>query len=193
MDVLTAIHSRRAVRHYMPQPVPDEIIQELLQAATQAPSAVNQQPWAFVVIQDRELLDRLSEEATRLLSGRPEALEYIERARRNHGSAMDIFHGAHTLVVFCSDSQGLHPEYDVCLAAENFMLAAREMGLGTCVIGFAWPVLDLPDTRKELGIPDRFNAVLPIIVGYPRDFPVGPPRKPPRILSWKRSKVLAGH
>ena len=59
MDVLEAIHTRRSIRTYLDQPVPEELIQKLLAAAMQAPSARNQQPWQFVVIDDRAILAKI--------------------------------------------------------------------------------------------------------------------------------------
>lgn len=57
MDAREAIHTRRSIRRYTSQPVPEDTIRELLEAAMFAPSAGNQQPWHFVVIDDREILD----------------------------------------------------------------------------------------------------------------------------------------
>ena len=56
MDVLQAIHTRRSIRKYLDKPVPEELVQKLLAAAMQAPSARNQQPWQFVIIDDRAML-----------------------------------------------------------------------------------------------------------------------------------------
>jgi nitroreductase len=74
---------------------------------------------------------------------------------------------------------------DCWLAAENLMLAAYGLGLGTCCIGFAVPVLNTPEVKTELGIPPEASAVAPIIVGVAREKPVPVSRKPPEILCWK--------
>jgi len=100
--------------------------------------------------------------------------------------SFNIFYKAGTLIIVCSKPDGEHPDWDCCLAAENLMLAALEMGLGTCPIGLAWPALDLPEIKKELGIPSGYEAVLPIIVGVPTELPPSHGRKPAEILSWKR-------
>jgi len=63
MDVMEAIYARRAVREFTPEPVDDKVLRQLIDAAVQAPSAVNQQPWSFFVVQDRALLARISREA----------------------------------------------------------------------------------------------------------------------------------
>jgi nitroreductase len=74
---------------------------------------------------------------------------------------------------------------DCWLAAENLMLAACLLGLGTCCIGSAVPVLNSPETKSELAIPADVEAIAPIIVGVPSGPPVEVLRKDPLILSWK--------
>ena len=74
---------------------------------------------------------------------------------------------------------------DCWLAAENLMLAAGALGLGTCCIGSAIPVLNSPDIKSELGIPADVEAVAPIIVGVPSGPTRETPRKDPEILFWK--------
>lgn len=63
MDTLKAIHQRRAVRNFSPEPINRDTVNTLIEAAIQAPSAMNSQPWAFVVIQDENILKRYSDEA----------------------------------------------------------------------------------------------------------------------------------
>ena len=63
MDAIEAIYARRAVREFTPEPVDDKVLRQLIDAAVQAPSAVNQQPWSFFVVQDKALLARISSEA----------------------------------------------------------------------------------------------------------------------------------
>ena len=65
------------------------------------------------------------------------------------------------------------------------MLAAHDIGLGTCVIGLSWPLFEEEDVRRELSVPTGFHPVLPIIVGYPVGAPEAPPRKEPEIVCWR--------
>jgi nitroreductase len=161
----------------------------LLDAAVQAPSALNDQPWSFVVVQDADLLKRISDRAKLLMLHRelpPPLLEMVSSPQFN------IFYNAGTLILICAKSRDPEKAWDCCFAAENLMLAAREMGLGTCFIGFAWPALEQDDIRKDLGIPDGHTAVAPVIVGYPRSFPSGPHREAPTILRWISAPVTVG-
>ena len=100
-------------------------------------------------------------------------------------SAFNIFHNAGTLIVICAKSIGQHPDWDCCFATQNLMLAAHAMGLATCPIGFAWPLMDDPEVRRELQIPSDCVPVLPIVVGYAAN-PAAPVNKrDPEILCWK--------
>jgi nitroreductase len=99
--------------------------------------------------------------------------------------SFNIFYNSSTLIVICAQPAGQHPDWDCCLAAQNLMLVAHDMGLGTCPIGLAWPLFELADAKKALNVPAEYQAVLPIIVGYPRTKPALVHRKPPDIRSWK--------
>jgi nitroreductase len=186
VDVLEAIYRRRAVRAYTDRKVEERLVRALIEAAIQAPSAVNQQPWSFVVIQDRTLLERISRRARELSLAllRPGTPLWEHRAMLQD-PAYDVFHGGGTLIVICA-APGLWPtNEDCCLAAQNLMLAAHGLDLATCPIGLAREALQEPETKRELAIPADHSVVLPILVGYPRERPAPTPRRPARILSWK--------
>jgi nitroreductase len=96
----------------------------------------------------------------------------------------NIFYDAGTLVVICAKPMGPFVAADCWLAAENLMLAACAMGLGTCVIGSAVPALNTPAVKAELGIPAEYSAVAPIIVGGPSGETRPTARREPEILAW---------
>ncbi|MGZ6434435.1 MAG: nitroreductase family protein [Pseudobdellovibrionaceae bacterium] len=185
LSVIDAIYARRSVRHYTKRQVSKQAIEELINAAIQAPSAMNRQPWAFVIIQNIPLLNKICQEAKNLLLKSPEW-----RMNSEHGKTpfaergFDIFYEASTLITVCAEKEGFQPVGDCYLAAENLMLAAPAMGLATCPIGFARDVLKMDSFKAELGIPDGYDPVLPVIVGYSSGPTEGPPRNPPRILNW---------
>ncbi|MEO5959852.1 MAG: nitroreductase family protein [Opitutaceae bacterium] len=163
-----------------------QTVRELLLAAVQAPSAMNGQPWGFGVFHGRKRLTGYSERAKRhLIEMYPTSFELHSRSELYENPDYDLFHGANTLIVIYAHSGRLHPNEDCCLAAENLMLAAYGMGLGTCPIGFARPWFDLPETKRELDVPGHFAAVFPVVVGYPAGFTEATPRDEPNFLSWK--------
>lgn len=185
MDLLHAIYHRRSVREYTEVPVHAAMVNDLLKAAIQAPSATNQQPWAFAIIQGRARLDRYSERAkAHLLAILPETLLLYHRADDLASEEYNVFHHADTLVAICARRAPHHPEDDCFLAAQNLMLAAYAMGLGTCPIGFARPWLNLPEIKHELGIPEFCKVVVPIVVGWPAVVPPAPPRQEPDVVCW---------
>jgi nitroreductase len=141
----------------------------LINAASQAPSASNSQPWSFVVIQDGAYLRELSQRIKAFLLEHLEDFPYFKQYLGwLQNESLNIFYDASTLVIICAKiGQGIYPLEDCNLAAENLMLAAHAKGLGACWIGFAREFLNLPDMKQELGIADNLYAVAPIIIGYP--------------------------
>jgi len=184
-SILDAIHARRAVRSYAPDRVDEGAIRTLLAAAVHAPTGVHAEPWAFVVIQDRALLEKYSARAKERLLAQP---GHLSGGLRDLVAApgFNIFYDAGTLVVICARPLGPWVVADCWLAAENLMLAACGLGLATCPIGFAVELLSSPDVKAELGIPAEVSVVAPIIVGVPRGPTPAVARKDPLILSWRR-------
>jgi len=186
MELKHVIYHRRSIRDYTDQPVDRETVMELIRAATQAPSAINQQPWAFVVIQDTELLKSFSDRAKLLCAMTMQAGAMpAELEKLLADPAFNIFYNAGTLIVICAKPIGQHPDWDCCLAAQNLMLAAHDMHLGTCPIGLAWPLFEQTEVKHELRIPADYASVLPIIVGYPHKPAPLVDRKEPEIVCWR--------
>jgi nitroreductase len=188
-NVFEAILARRSVRAYSSRQVGQSAVNTLLEAAVRAPTAMHEEPWAFVVLQDRQMLDKLSERAKpifikevrhRYSQGVSHSFRHLDQ------SDFDIFHGASTLIVICARTTGPSVVADCWLAAENLMLAACDLGLGTCVIGSSVSVLNIQKVKRELGIPDDYSAIAPVIVGVPTEETPASPRNAPVILAWKQ-------
>jgi nitroreductase len=186
MTIFETILARRSVREYKSRAVGLETIRVLLEAAVRAPTAIHQEPWGFVVIQDKKLLQTLSDRA------KPSFIDEINQYSAQHtGHELDIFkqadfnifYNASTLILICGRTAAPYYTADCWLAAENLMLAATAMGLGTCVIGSAMPALEMQDMKALLGIPSDFAVVAPIIVGYPDNNIAPVVRKTPVILA----------
>jgi nitroreductase len=184
MSVRDAIYGRCSVRAYAPGKVDPTTLNALLDAAVRAPTAMHGEPWQFVVVQDADLLRRLSERAKAAVTAE------AARLHLGHGGhdvfaqpGFNIFYDAGTLVIICARSVGRFEVADCWLAAQNMMLAAHAMGLGTCVIGSAVSVLNLADVKQELGMPPQATAVAPIIVGKPRAAGTPSARNPPQVIA----------
>jgi nitroreductase len=184
MDLMEAIYSRRAVRDFTPESVDEKLLRQLIDAAIQAPSAVNEQPWLFSVVLDKALLARISREskahmlkttAVGLLSHSPRFQQIL------NDPSFDIFYHAPALIVISSVTKGPWAVENCTLAAENLMLAARGLGLGTCWIGFSQDWLGTEEGKAALNLPAASFPVAPIIVGHPKSAPPPVARKEPQI------------
>ncbi len=184
IEVLNAIYQRRAIRRYTSEPLERAALEKLIDAAIQAPSAMNLQPWAFAVVTGAQRLRGYSDRArTHLLDLAGAIPAHVRTLLEGN---VDIFHGAPALIVISATSPETQAAEDCCLAAENLMLAAFAEGLGTCPIGFARPWLVLDETKRELGIPPGWTPVFAVVVGFPDEAPVSHGRSAPQIL-WQTS------
>lgn len=181
MNLHEAIYSRRAVRDYTAEPIGREVLGRLVEAAVQAPSAVNEQPWSFQIVQSRELLARISREAKAHVLGAVSAGVPRHIVERLRDPGFDIFYNAPTLVVISSMTDSQWATVNCSLAAQNFMLAACEEGLGTCWIGFAQVWLGTPAGKAMLGVPAHYVPIAPIILGRPVAIPAAVARKEPEV------------
>jgi Nitroreductase len=182
MDLNVAITGRRAVREYTAQAVDEKSIRALINAAIQAPSAVNQQPWTFTVVRDQSVLDRISREAkSHMLATMPPNPQSDHLRQHLVDPDFHIFYHAPVLIVISASAQGSWIVEDCALAAENLMLAAHAAGLGSCWIGFAQSFLNTSEGKNMLDRPPAWVPVAPIIVGYPKAAPAPVPRNEPQI------------
>jgi nitroreductase len=182
MDLNEAITGRRAVREYTQEAVDEQTIRRLIDAAMQAPSAVNQQPCTFTVLRDQGMLDRISHDAkSHMLATMPASPHSDQFQSHLNDPNFHIFYHAPVLILISAIAESPYIVEDCALAAENLMLTAYAAGLGTCWIGFAQSFLNTPDGKKVLGLPAAWVSVAPIIVGHPKAAPPPVPRKEPEI------------
>jgi nitroreductase len=182
MDLKEAIYTRRSTRDYTDEPVDEKTIRDLIDAAIQAPSAVNAQPCTFCVVRDKTVLRTISREAkAHMLKATPVALMSHHFSEILNDQGFDIFYHAPALILISTMADIPWAIEDCALAAENLMLAARGAGLGTCWIGFSQAWLGTPEGKALLNIPAAYKPVAPIIVGHPKSPPAAIPRKEPEI------------
>jgi nitroreductase len=179
-NLLNAIYDRRAVRKYTKDPIERAVLERLIEIATHAPSAMNLQSWAFAIVQGEDRLRGYSERAkTHLLQGTGALADHARGLLEQH---VNIFHDASTLLIVCATGEEEQAQEDCCLAAQTFMLAAFGAGYGTCPIGFSRPWLRLTETKRELGIPQDFVPVFPVVIGIAAERPESHGREPARIM-----------
>jgi len=151
MDAMQAILSRRSIRRYTDQPLPETLITGLLKAAMSAPSAGNQQPWQFVVINERGILDKIAQ-------FHPYARMLLE---------------APAAILVCGDlkletSKGYWVQ-DCSAATQNLLLAAHASGLGAVWLGVYPREERVVALRTLLGLPEHIAPLALVAVGYPAE------------------------
>jgi nitroreductase len=163
------------------------IILDLMRAAVRAPTALKQQAWSFAVIQDKDLLFRFEQLAAPLIghtfSRFPEDAPQLTSVSEI-ASLQPLFHGATTLIVIGFEKSGAFVEGECWLAAQNLMLAAADLGLGSCVIGSAISALNHSSGQKLLGLPPSFQSVVPIVLGNPAGPKMSTARDEPHVVRW---------
>ncbi|MFC1800588.1 nitroreductase family protein, partial [Nanoarchaeota archaeon] len=177
-NIINTIRTRRSIRAYHDKPVPKETIKQLIDCARHAPSAMNAQPWNFIVIQKKKLIKELSERVkhngSKYLKLWP-LTGFISRAFwkktfRHHirpfmiSKHDTIFYNAPCIILITAKPT-LNSNLDCSCAAENLMLAAHSLKLGTCWIGFARFLDKDRKTYKKLTIPKGHKTIATIILG----------------------------
>jgi len=184
MNLSDILINRRSVRNYQPKPVPIDIIQNIINDSILAPSAGNEQPWEFIIVNNHKMIDRISTTCKKSMLQRIAANpgDYAKRYEKMlQNEAFHIFYHAPVVVFIIGDSGVKNLVADCALAASYFMFSATTKGLGTCWVNFGAEINDA-ELRKELGILNNHKIVAPLALGYPKKIPAIPARKPPQIL-----------
>jgi nitroreductase len=195
MSAIEAIGARSSVRSFQYRELEDAVLLGLLRSAVRAPIALEREPWAFAIVQDRVMLRRISNHAKELWATEARTRNpgaATSAGDRTHGpvvvgvAEINLFHNAGTLVIVGARSNDPYADAECWMAAENLMIAATAFDLGTCVIGAAVSALSDPVIRAEIGVSTSFRPIVPIVIGYPQDRPTPSPRRDPDIVTWRR-------
>jgi nitroreductase len=178
------LKNRRAIRDFQDKEVSLDAIKEILQEATLAPSASNGQPCQFIIVNNRQMLKKLSDESKKNLlqdfAENKTSLNpgYVDMLKNE---SFNVFYNAPCLVYVLGSTSVHSIDVDCALAVSYIMFSAASRGLGTCWIGLGSYVRD-PKTKALLGIPDGCRIIAPIIIGYPKEIPASSERHAPQIL-----------
>ena len=186
MELREAVMSRRSVRKYRSEPVPREVLEDILETACWAPSADNRQPWYFVALTQeediallRETMARVSEEIV------PPLQEMFPRhpsvAREESAFLRRLGDAPVYVLVFLREERTFRDSMleSAAAAIQTLLLAANEKGLGSCWINAATE-LGYGSALRELFAPDKDEFVSLVTLGYPEITPKAPKRKPRR-------------
>ena len=178
------LQKRRAIRDFEGKEVPWKVIEEILQESTLAPSASNNQPCRFAVVSCRKTIKALSDESkANLLRDNAEKKirlnpDYVTMLQNEN---FNVFYNAPSVIYIVGAKSVGSLDVDCALAASYLMFAAAARGLGTCWVALGANIRD-PKLRAELGIPDNYRIIAPIILGYPKAIPAASERHAPEIL-----------
>jgi nitroreductase len=176
-QVIDVIKSRRSVRLFKPEPLKEADISGIIEAGLYAPSAMNGQSWHFTVVQNRDLLNRMTEKVRELIAN-IDSPRIKERLRDPNWNA---FYHAPVIVVVSGQQDAKFHLTDCAAATQNMLLAAASLGIGSCWIGIIAQLFESTqgtDFVKELDIPEGYKALYAVALGYPEgERPQAPPRK----------------
>ncbi|MDD4357418.1 MAG: nitroreductase family protein [Smithellaceae bacterium] len=178
------LQKRRAIRDFEDKEVPMKVVEEILKESTLAPSASNNQPCRFVVVQCRKAMRNLSDESkTNLLRDHNNGTinlktEYVSMLQDEN---FNVFYNAPCLIYITGAKSVGSLDVDAALAASYIMFSAASRGMGTCWVALGANIRD-PQLRAELGLGDNYRIVAPIILGYPKAIPAPSERHAPEIL-----------
>jgi len=159
--LLDIIGSRRSVRKYKSDPISEEVMERVMEAARLAPSGKNGQPWKFIVVKDQEMKEKLAvaSRGQKFMAGAPvviAACGFPELSYQRQGNYMTSW------------------TIDVSCAFDHLMLQAQEEGLGTCWIG----AFEETEVKSLLGVPEDVRVLALTPLGYPDEEPRDRGRKP---------------
>ena len=197
-EVIRCIKGRRSIREYSQKEVSKECIEEIISAGKYAPSAENRQPWKFIVITNKKLLNTLSSEIKKQIKC---AMNQKWKLKRKFSELKDkeiliflnaissskedlIFHNS-PVVIFIITKDNVFNDESCSCAAQNMMLAAWALNIGSCWIGFA-KFLELnKEIMKAIGIPDTYHIASCLIFGYAVNVPKPEIRNPlSEVIKW---------
>ena len=163
-EILHCMKTRRSIRKFKADPVPAEVIDQIVEAGSYAPTGMNRQSPIILAVTNREIRDRLSRLNAEIM-----------------GCDSDPFYGAPVVLVVLANKNAPTYLYDGSLVMGNLMLAAHALGLGSCWIHRAKEEFERPEGKeilKELGIDGEYEGIGHCILGYADgDYPEASPRK----------------
>ena len=173
-DVLEKIKTRRSVKKYKPDMIPQDIIDKVTEAGLYAANGMGRQATIIIQVTNKEMRDKLSE---------------MNREIGGWKEGFDPFYGAPVVLIVLADKTWANRVYDGSLVMGNLMLAAHELGVGSCWIHRAKEEFETEfgkELLKSLGIEGKYEGIGHCVLGYPEgDYPKAPERKENRVYSIK--------
>jgi nitroreductase len=199
-EFLSLFAKRQTVRRYKPDPVPDEHLRQILDAARRGPTCMNQQPWKFLVVRDRTKIDAMRKRTLELIDKRLDELAAQKKLKAaeiagHRAKSVAFTEGYFTAPVYVavlvdseSSCSGYALNHDGPIAAAYLMLAARSLGYGT-----AYLTDGIPESvaREVLSIPSRYHRICVTPIGVPDGWPK--PASKRKLEEMVAYETLEGH
>ncbi len=207
-----AVFNRRSVRNYKKKPVPEPLIRRVLEAGRYAPSAGNCQPWKFIVVTDKALIDEMDETIIGVMSGmygmymNDETVKNLVPMyeadpnpglydpRLIHGGFGSIakrygkpFLDAPAVILIAGDERSISgPEINVGICGTNMNLVANSLGIRACWVGFSQVINMVPPLKEKLGLKEPWRICSAMSLGYPKFKQDGVVPREYRPVTWFR-------
>lgn len=218
-DTEKVILSRRSVRWYNKEQVPEFMVNRILEAGRFAPSAGNCQPWKFIVVREPQIIDDLTKSVVMICTFFKSILEYRTPGnfwkfpiakfythlmpKKLHpvpfsaisliaDGKLGLYHGAQTVILIFKDVRGVtNPDLDCGIAGQNMVIAAHSMGLGTCWVSFASVAFDYLGFKwnKLFNIKYPYKFITSLAIGWPTGKPDGFVQRPAHSVDWYENGV----
>ncbi len=179
-EILKTILNRRSIRKFKPEQLKIEELQVILKAGKYAPTAMNQQPWHFTVIQSQEVLNKINEACKKVLI-KTKNKRFEQLSKGTDGKDISVMHNTPVLIVVSGNQEAIAPQIDCALAIQNMFIAAESLGIGSCWIYAIYHLYSDADGKdfliKEGIIPKDYVLAGSCAFGYKAIEPQAPPRK----------------
>lgn len=162
-EVIQTIKARRSVRAYdTDKQIDDSLLSAILEAGRYAPTAHNEQPWHFTVVQNKALMEEINLKGNALLAKFEDA--WVRSMGEN--PQFRASYNAPTVIFVAAKKGAMSAQTDCSAAIQNMMLAAQSFGIGSVWVGLLWPYLNTPDAPVDLQLPEGYTPLHAIAFGY---------------------------
>lgn len=212
-EVERTVLTRRSVRNFSDKPVPEPLIRRVLEAGRFAPSSGNCQPWKFVVVTDRALINEMNEASYEILNGvyqqytNDETVKTLAQGYEANpnprgwdpriilgGIGKSIVHrvnpvllGAPVVILIAADERSIGgPQMQVGICGQNMILVANSLGIKATWVGFVAVCNIIPSIMEKLGLKEPFRIISSVVLGYPRFKQEGLVPREFRPITWIR-------
>ncbi|PIN85869.1 nitroreductase [Candidatus Woesearchaeota archaeon CG10_big_fil_rev_8_21_14_0_10_44_13] len=176
-ETIRTIKSRRSIRGFNDKPISKDIIEEIIECGRYAPSAMNRQLWKFVVIDNKDAINDIRDSII------DDALKANPKVKERMKSMKDpLFYNSSLIIIVLGPKDDKLAYFDCAAAAQNMMLAARSLGVGSCPIGTGRLIINKKSLVDKLKIPDDYEIVITLTFGYSDAEPKAPERKRDNII-----------